>query len=214
MISNLKKHLSITKKEWNGMVVLVILIALVLTAPYLLQLFRKDTTINPADFNKAVAVLNKAQKSQGDDERANAIPVYKKAADGVVIELNSADSAKLTGLKGIGASFARRIVNYRNRMGGFINKEQLKEVFGMDDDRYAKMQSQVSVDPSYIQKIHINKVDFDGLKYFPYLTFKQMNAIVQFREQRGDYVSLNDMYNIAIMNDEILRKIEPYIDFQ
>jgi DNA uptake protein ComE-like DNA-binding protein len=128
--------------------------------------------------------------------------------------LNSADSAKLTELKGIGPSFARRIVNYRNRLGGFISKEQLKEVFGMDDDRYAEMQGQVSVDPTHIQKIHINKVDFDGLKKFPYLSFKQMNAIVQFREQHGDYSSLNDMRNIAILNDEILRKIEPYIDFK
>ena len=196
------------------MVVLVILIALVLAAPYFLQLFGKDTTINPADFNKAVAVLNKAQKSQSDGDKANAIPIYKKAADGVIIELNSADSAKITGLKGIGPSFARRIVNYRNRLGGFINKEQLKEVFGMDDDRYAEMQAQVSVDPSQIKKIHINKVDLDGLKHFPYLTFKQINAIVQFREQHGDYASLNDLRNIAILNNEILRKIGPYIDFQ
>ena len=155
-----------------------------LAAPYLLQLCRKDTTINPADFNKAVAVLNKAQKSQGDDSEANAIPVYKKAADGVIIELNSADSAKLTELKGIGASFARRIVNYRNRLGGFVNKDQLKEVYGVDDDRYAEMQAQVSIDPSHIKKIHINKVDFDGLRYFPYLTFKQMNAIVQLMDDK------------------------------
>jgi len=196
------------------MVVLVVLIALVLAAPYFLQLFRKDTTINPAEFNKAVAVLNHAQKSQGDDDEANAVPTYKKAAEGVVIELNSADSAKLTELKGIGPAFARRIVNYRNRLGGFISKDQLKEVYGMDDDRFAEMQAQVSVDPSHIQKIHINKVDFEGLKHFAYLSFKQMNAIVQFREQHGDYTSINDMRNIAILNDEILRKIEPYIDFK
>jgi len=196
------------------MVVLVVLIALVLAAPYLLQLFRKDTTINPAEFNKAVAVLNQAQKSQRDDDGANAVPVYKKAADGVVIELNSADSAKLTEIKDIGPAFARRIVNYRNRLGGFVSKDQLKEVYGMDNDRYAEMQAQVLVDPSHIQKIHINKVDFEGLKHFPYLTFKQMNAIVQFREQHGDYTSLNDMRNIAILNDEILRKIGPYIDFK
>jgi competence ComEA-like helix-hairpin-helix protein len=85
----------------------------------------------------------------------------KKAADGIVIELNSADSARLTELKGIGASFARRIVNYRNRLGCFINKEQLKEVYGMDNNRYAEMHAQVSVDPSHIRRIHINKVDFD-----------------------------------------------------
>lgn len=206
--------MSVTKKEWNGMVVLVILIALVLAAPYLVQLFGKDTTINPADFNKAIAVLNQSQKSQGDDHEAKAVPSYKKADPKEVIELNTADSAKLTELKGIGPSFAHRIVNYRNRLGGFVSKEQLKEVFGMDDDRYAGLQAQVSVDASHINKIHINKVDFDGLKHFPYLSFKQMNAIIQFREQHGDYASLNDMRNIAILNDEILRKIGPYIDFK
>lgn len=62
------------------MVVLVIVIALVLAAPYLLQLCRKDTTINPADFNKAVAVLTKAQKLQGGDNKTNAIPVYLSLA--------------------------------------------------------------------------------------------------------------------------------------
>jgi competence protein ComEA len=81
-------------------------------------------------------------------------------------------------------------------------------------NRYAEMQAQVSVDPSHIQKIHINKVDFDGLKYFPYLTFKQMNAIIHFPEQHGEYTSLNDMRNIVLLIDEFLRKIEPYIDFK
>jgi competence protein ComEA len=57
-------------------------------------------------------------------------------------------------------------------------------------------------------------LDFDGLKHFAYLNFKQMNAIVQFREQHGDYTSLNDMRSIAILDDEILRKIEPYNDFK
>lgn len=119
MRSTFKNYLSITKKEWNGLVVLVILIAFVLAAPYLFQLFRKDTTINPADFNKAVAVLKQAQKSKDNGERAEAAPVLKEAADGVVTELNSADSAKITELKGIGPTFARRMVNYCNHLGGF-----------------------------------------------------------------------------------------------
>ena len=196
------------------MVVLVILIVMILAAPYVLQLLRKDTTINPNDLNKAVAVLDQAKKSYGNAHPLNNTTFYKKVALGVVIELNSADSAKLTGLKGIGATYARRIVNYRNRLGGFINKEQLKEVFGMDDERYAGLVSQVSVDASKIKRIPVNTVDFDGLKYFPYLTFKQMNAIIQFREQHGEYASLDDMRNIAILNDGILRKIEPYISFK
>ena len=210
----IKDYFSVTKKEWNGMVVLVILIVMILAAPYVLQLFHKDTTINPNDLNKAIAILDQAKKTHDNGQLSNNVTFYKKVAPGVVIELNSADSATLTGLKGIGATYARRIISYRNRLGGFINKEQLKEVFGMDDGRYGGLISQVSVDPSRIKKIPVNTIDFDGLKYFPYLTFKQMNAIIQFREQHGEYASLDDMRNIAILNDGILRKIGPYISFK
>jgi competence ComEA-like helix-hairpin-helix protein len=208
MISRIKNYLSVSKKEWNGMVVLVILIVLILAAPYVFQLFRKDTTINPKELDNAIAVLGHAKPSTEGGM------AYKKAAPGVVIELNTADSAKLTELTGIGPSFARRIISYRDRLGGFIRKEQLKEVFGLDSEKYAGMKAQVSVNASQIKKIPINTVTFEQLGRFPYLSYKQMNAIIQFREQHGEYESLSDLKNIAIMDDATLEKIKPYITFK
>jgi competence protein ComEA len=154
------------------------------------------------------------KKSQGGDQPDNNTTYYKKAATGVVIELNTADTAQLTTLPGIGESFAKRIISYRNRLGGFDSREQLKEVYGIDAEKYAALQAQVNVDATRIKKISINKAAFDDLKYFPYLTFKQMNAIIQFREQHGDYSSIADMKNIVLLDDEILRKIEPYLAFK
>ena len=196
------------------MVVLVVLIVLILVSPYVYQQCCKDTTINPKEFNNALAVLAKAKKSQGDDHAAAAPTFAKKAASGIIIELNAADSAKLTGLRGIGPAFAMRIIRYRDRLGGFYWKEQLKEVFGLDSAAYAGLQAQVKVDPSQVKKILINKVTFEGLSHFPYLTYKQMNAIINFREQHGAYSSIDDMKNIAILDKGILSKIEPYIVFK
>jgi DNA uptake protein ComE-like DNA-binding protein len=214
MRSPIRNYLSITKKEWNGMLVLVVLIVLILVSPYVYQQFRKDTTINPKEFNNALAVLAKAKKSQADDHTSTAPVFAKKAAPGVIIELNSADSAKLTGLPGIGSSFAMRIIRYRDRLGGFYRKEQLKEVFGLDSGTYAGLQAQVKVDPAQVKKILVNSVTFEGLSHFPYLSYKQMNAIINFREQHGPYASINDMKNIAILDESVLRKIEPYITFK
>jgi competence ComEA-like helix-hairpin-helix protein len=205
MISRIKNYLSLSKKEWNGMVVLVILIIVVLASPYIFQLFRKDTPISQKDIDKAVAELNRSNPQK---------TAIVKAAPGVIIELNTADSAKLTQLNGIGPSFARRIVSYRNRLGGFVRKEQLTEVFGLDSEKYAGLQKQVSVDPLKINKIQINKVDFNGLSHFPYLTYKQMNAIIRFREQHGEYEFIGDLENIAIMDDATIQKIKPYLSFK
>ena len=205
------------------MVVLIVLIALILAAPYVYQLFHKDTVINFKDFDKAVATLDKAKKSQGNDydnndqqatSQKNAVKFYKKAAPSEIIEINTADSAKLTELHGIGPSFARRIIGYRQRLGGFYKKEQLKEVFGMDSMTYASLAPQVSVNVARIKKININTVTFDELSHFPYLSYKQMNAVIRFREEHGDYESINDIDNVAIIDKATLRKIKSYLKYK
>lgn len=137
-----------------------------------------------------------------------------KLAPGETIELNSADSAKLTRIHGIGPAFAARIVEYRQRLGGFLNKDQLKEVYGIDTAKFAGIKNQVTLNTSHLTKIKINEVDFEGLRKFPYLTNKQTNAIIQYRNQHGNYTGIADMKNIAILDDIILRKIEPYIVFK
>ena len=92
MKAQIKKYLSITKKEWNGLVVLVILIAGVLAAPYIYQLFRKDNTINLKDFDKAVAQLSKVedQKSYAEGKpdklQSRALPGFvSDASSGTTI---------------------------------------------------------------------------------------------------------------------------------
>jgi len=289
MKARIKNHLTITKKQWNGLVVLVILILGVLTAPYVYQLFRKDSTINFKDFDKAAAQLSKAKENrsyQPDTSVANAQPVhpvrfpfdpnsltvdqwrqlglterqagviihyvakggrfykkedlkkiyaitpegynrlepyisipgsvveYKKLQPGETIELNSADSAKLTELGGIGPSFAVRIVRYRDRLGGFYQKQQLKEIFGIDSLKYNLVSNQVSVNIRLVKKTDINTISFGQLRLFPYLTYKQVNAIIQYRTQHGNYNSINDMKNIAILDEQTLQKIQPYLSFK
>jgi competence protein ComEA len=288
MKTHIKNYLSISKKEWNGMVVLVVLIILVLAAPYVYKLFRKDSIINSKDFDQAVEQLSRIEdhqfsaNKQGSDEKiakpvmfpfnpnnlsiaqwkqlglserqANVIKHFeakggkfyskedvkkiyaltaddykrlepyinipeaaytsKKAGPGVVIELNGADSAKLTEVRGIGPSFAVRIIRYRNRLGGFYHKEQLKEIYGVDTLKYAEIKDEVSVNSKYVRRININTISFDQLRIFPYLAYKQVNAIIQYRIQHGDYSSMADMKNVAILDDGILNKIEPYLTFK
>lgn len=271
------------------MVVLVLVIGIVLTAPYVYRYIRQDTTIDFKDFDKDVALLKQANGGkdiEGDEPTSDTKPtnlklfvfnpnnlparqwlqlgfndkqiaiiknyeskgghfyrrqdlkkIYgvtdtdyrrvepyinipdegftsNKLPAGETIELNSADSAKLTKVHGIGPAFAQRIAEYRKRLGGFLNKEQLKEVYGIDSDRYHDIQNQLTLNPSSVTKIDVNHVDFESLRKFPYLTNKQTNAIIQYRTQHGNYRSIMDMGQIAILDEVILRKIEPYLSFK
>lgn len=139
------------------------------------------------------------------------MPHSKKMMLAILVEINSADSAGLTEIRGIGPAFASRIIRYRNRLGGFISKEQLKEVYGIDSIKYQQISSQINLDPSLINRININSVTFDTFKHFPYLSYKQMNAILQYRRQHGQFKTIEDLSKVAIINEEIIRKIEPYI---
>ena len=130
-----------------------------------------------------------------------------------LIELNLADSLSLLTVRGIGPSFASRIIRFRDRLGGFYTKEQLKEVYGLDSLKYSQIQDQVSIDARLIQKIDLNTANFEQLKKHPYLTYKQMNAIIQYRQQHGYFQSIEDLNKVAILNKEIIRKIESYFTF-
>ena len=204
------------------MVVLVIVIALVLAAPYLYRQFHKDRVINFKDFDKAAALLDKAQKA--DSAAATKNPAYahepgkvftsNKLKPGATVELNSADSAQLTQVHGIGASFAMRIIRYRYRLGGYYNKEQLKEVYGIDDTVYRQIKDQLTINPAAITKININTISFASLRQFPYLDYKQASAVIEYRNQHGKYASMDDVKNVAIITPEIITKIKPYMNFK
>jgi competence ComEA-like helix-hairpin-helix protein len=127
-----------------------------------------------------------------------------------IIELNAADSIELESIRGIGPAFASRIIKFRRRIGGFYRKEQLLEIYGMDSLKYDQLKDQIQVNAGLITRININTFTFEEIRHHPYLNYKQMNAIIQYRAQHGSYKSVDDLRKIAILNEEIIRKIEPY----
>lgn len=137
----------------------------------------------------------------------------KKNTKKVLIEINSADSAMLTEIRGIGPAFASRIIKYRDRLGGFYKIEQLKEVYGIDSVKYQQIEDQISLNSDQITQININSATFELLKKHPYLSYKQMNAVLQYRRQHGPFKTIDELKKVALLNEEIIRKIEPYILF-
>lgn len=139
------------------------------------------------------------------------VPVSRKKKRPLIFELNTADSLDLVQLYNIGPTIARRILKYRSLLGGFVRKEQLREVYGIDSTRYNDINPHLTVDPSRVKKIDLNTADIDQLKHHPYLDYYQAKAIILLREQSGPYQQVTDILKIPIIDSETFTLIEPYL---
>lgn len=127
------------------------------------------------------------------------------------LDLNRVDSLELQQLPGIGPVFASRIVRFRDRLGGFYDERQLLDVYGFDEERYEGLASQVYADAAAVSQMNINTATYEELSTHPLISFKQANAIVQYRRQHGPFASVGSLLEIVILDEEFLRKIAPYL---
>jgi DNA uptake protein ComE-like DNA-binding protein len=129
-----------------------------------------------------------------------------------VIELNTADSAALLELTGIGPSFSGRIIRYRERLGGFYRKEQLYDIKGMDSIRFNQFRNQLTVDPGLIRKIDLNAVTFKDLMKHPYFEYYLVKAIFQYKDDVKAFDSIGQLKKIPVMYEELYFKISQYLE--
>lgn len=177
---------------------------------------QKMYTISPKLYEVLAPYVNIAPAGVQPDfyqKSGPARPEYERTALKNV-EVNSADSALLREIKGIGPAFASRIIKYRTRIGGFYHKTQLMEVFGLDSLKYREISGQVSIDQEQVRKISINTAEFEDLKNHPYLKYKQINALIQYRKQHGNYSNIADLNKVLLLNPETIARMAPYLAFQ
>ncbi len=127
-----------------------------------------------------------------------------------VIEINSADTNTLKSLKGIGGYFARKIVERRERLGGFTSLEQLLEVYHLDPMVLEWNRSRLALDPLLVRKISLNKATFDEFKQHPYLGYKLAGVLMNYRKAHGKFTAIKEISNSVLISDSVYSKIAPY----
>ena len=131
-----------------------------------------------------------------------------------LIDINTADTTALIALPGIGSKLAQRILNFRDKLGGFYKAEQVGETYGLPDSTFQKIKARLTAGNLAIKQFNINTATVDELKAHPYIKYNLANAIVQYRAQHGNFSSVDDIKKIMTVTEEIYSKAAPYLKVQ
>ena len=148
---------------------------------------------------------NKAQESMPSD--GEKYPM--KISGNERIDVNTADTSQLKTVPGIGSYYARKIVERRKQLGGFISRDQLLAIKGFPE---ASLEYLVIPDGG-IKKLNINTADFTTLNSHPYISYQQTKDILNYRRLKGKIKSFKDLSLVKSFSEEDFKRLEPYIEF-
>lgn len=134
-------------------------------------------------------------------------PVKLKNSEHVA--LNVADTTQLRRVPGIGAYYARRIVAYRQRLGGFVNARQLLEI----DDFPEEALPFFTVDAGNVTRLDVNSLSLSQLKRHPYINYLQARAICDYRRLKGRLTSLDQLRLLREFTADDIEHLRPYVKF-
>lgn len=126
-------------------------------------------------------------------------------------DFNTADTTDLMKIKGIGSGYAKRIIKFRDMLGGFANVEQVKETYGLPPETVEELLKYAFVKTS-VKKLKINSLPVSDFRH-PYLKYFQAKAIIAYREQHGAFKSAEELKAIKVLDESTIQKIEPYLEF-
>ncbi|MEM1321863.1 MAG: helix-hairpin-helix domain-containing protein [Bacteroidota bacterium] len=129
-----------------------------------------------------------------------------------VIDINQATAKDWQALRGIGPSYSKRIVQYRNLLGGFANVQQLTEVYGIPDSTMQQIQPFLKSSPIF-KKIPINTADKKTMAAHPYLNYKKAQVIINYRQQHGPFADVEDLKKLIVLSPKEIKKLQPYLSF-
>ncbi|MDR0995199.1 MAG: helix-hairpin-helix domain-containing protein [Tannerella sp.] len=147
-------------------------------------------------------------------QRPPKYPRQEKFAPGTKVELNAADTSTLKKVPGIGSSYARRIVGYRRLLGGFYAVSQLRELYGMDEERFLSLKDWFYVETSLLRPLAVNRLTADSLAKHPYLSYRQSKAIYRLRKQKGRLEGWNNLILLDEFTEIDRQRLAAYLSFR
>ena len=149
-------------------------------------------------------------KALTDVEHDSVVAHYQtKIKAGEHVVLNTADTTALKTVPGIGPYFARKVVEYGQRLGGYVSVDQLDEIenFPLDAKDY------LVIEDAHPRLLNVNKLSLNDLRKHPYINFYMAKAITDYRRLHGPINSLQDLRLSKDFPPEVIERLLPYVAY-
>ena len=228
----MKWNVNFTRGEW---VAALALLALMLAGYLFYALYdrphpAKDLTAYVAqfeEFNRCQALLRdsveaaRAQRGHDysrpwairDTNPKNGRSVKKPMYDIVKLDLNRCDTSDIVVVPLFGSKRAARLVEYRDKLGGFYSLAQVREVYVLQDMDISHMEKYFYVNSGDVRKININTATYKEMVSHPYFDAYLTKTILHYREQHGAIHSLEELQQVTHAYPELMEKLRHYVVF-
>ncbi|WP_460676316.1 ComEA family DNA-binding protein [Hymenobacter coalescens] len=131
-------------------------------------------------------------------------------------DLNAADTTQLMQIRGFGRKLSMRVVEYRERLGGFVSVAQTAEIYSLRDapDLVDSLRKYTFVAPGYQPApLNVNDGEFGVISQHPYLGKRLARVVLAYRQQHGPFRQPADLRQIRVLDEETYQKLLPYLRF-
>jgi DNA uptake protein ComE-like DNA-binding protein len=113
------------------------------------------------------------------------------------VDINKATLKDFTAIEGVDEYISERIIKYRSKLQGFSFKEQLFEVWGLDELIANKILSTFSIkNKPIIKKVNINTASFKEVLSNPYIDYELCIQIFDYKDEVAELQSISEIKNI------------------
>lgn len=133
-----------------------------------------------------------------------------KFEEKTLVDINTADTNLLKKIPNIGSYRAREIVNYRQRLGGYTEVNQVMEACEMPDE----VLDWFSLVPVPVKTLNVNSLSVRQLMRHPYLSFYQAREIVAYRKEHGPIKQIEELATLDKFSSFDIERLRPYLVFQ
>ncbi len=161
------------------------------------------TTVNRTKFTT---------RNNGGYEQNHQRTTYKPNPAPKVIDINRADTTEFKTLYGIGSRLAARIVNFRNKLGGFYAIEQVGETYGVPDSTFQNIRRYLIINDPVLTKLNLNTAGYEQLNAHPYISAKLAYLIIRYRREKGNFSTIEEISALVAQTNDSFHKLKNYLE--